>query len=147
MKVNDKALFLDDIRLPDDAFLYGKKKMLVDESRIPKGCWTVKRNYNEFKDFIEAEGCPRVVSFDNDLHPLHYGIYHNAMDTGYFDWEMTEPKMGLHCLDLLLKFCLRNGLPFPKIYMHTANSMARKEMEEMIRRSKTTPRAGIFLPK
>jgi len=151
MKVNDKALFLDDIRSPDDAFLYGQRKMLVSESKIPNGCWTIKRNYEEFKDFIEKDGVPRVVSLDNDLHPVHYKIFHNAEATGYFDWKFVQPKMGIHCLDFLLNFCFTNEQDIPVLYFHTANSMARKEMEKMVEKSKCIyggrPRAGVFLPK
>jgi len=151
MKQNNIALFLDDIRDPKDGYLHGEKTKLVDESGIPAGCWQVVRTYDQFVRFVKKYGVPKTISFDNDLDPSHYQVYMKAVQSGYFEWLFIQPKMGLHALDFLLKYCRTNHVQVPRIYIHTANHMARQEMVNMIQRfsegGSSLGHAGLFLPK
>ena len=58
-------LFLDDERNPSDV------TWLTSPEGIPtyqdSTAWTIVRNQTEFQDYIEANGVPSHISFDNDL--------------------------------------------------------------------------------
>ena len=54
-----KCLFLDDERIPSDVFWNGAEYQELE--------WVVVRNSDEFKQWIEQNGIPDLISFDNDL--------------------------------------------------------------------------------
>lgn len=124
-------LFLDDIRMPKDAFLYGEKKSLIVASNVIERNWVIVRDYKEFVFMIQAKGIPRVVSFDHDLSEAHMNEYVKAVGNGYYEWEKLE-KTGLHCMIFLKEECDKQGLKFPTHYIHTANEFARKRMKDFI---------------
>lgn len=51
-------LFLDDLRVPRDIY----KNIDTDN-----GDWIVVRSFNEAAKFVQDNGVPEVISFDNDL--------------------------------------------------------------------------------
>ena len=106
--------------------------MVEPESGIPIAYWKVVRSYEQFMHFIRNQGMPRVISFDNDLHPTHYGHYAEACNTGKFYWENVQPKMGIHALQYILNTCKELELKLPIFYIHTANHLAREEMYKLI---------------
>jgi hypothetical protein len=59
-------LFLDDYRMPKDAFAYMHLKIYLDVE------WIVVRNYQAFISLIEGKGIPDMISFDHDLADEHY---------------------------------------------------------------------------
>src|SRR5947209_6776033 len=64
------AIFLDDIRVPSDVFLYIKDKDYLSDN------WIIVRSYNGFVDEInrywEENKClPDEISFDHDLSDIH----------------------------------------------------------------------------
>lgn len=54
-------LFLDDFRMPSDAFNYKPNPMYNNES------WVIVRNYDQFIECITKNGIPEIISFDHDL--------------------------------------------------------------------------------
>jgi len=52
----DYKIFLDDIRMPTDIY-----------PKTDNNSWIIARNLTEFKEFINKNGAPSYVSFDNDL--------------------------------------------------------------------------------
>lgn len=136
-KINNAALFLDDLRDPAAGYLYHEKVSLVEKSQIPAGSWTVRRDYDQFVRYIKEKGVPRAVSFDNDLHPSHYEAYIKASSSGEeFDWTFIQPRMGIHCLKFLIEYCERYSIDLPIIYIHTANEYARGAMRIMVEMAK-----------
>ena len=106
-------LFLDDFRMPKDAFGYTFLPIynLVD--------WIVVRNYYAFITLIQTKGIPEIISFDHDLADEHYD-YQEHLDGEYYD-IMTE-KTGYHCAKWLIDYCLDNKLEIPKfIFIHSMN--------------------------
>jgi hypothetical protein len=144
------ALFIDDVRMPNVAYLYGQRKNLIDESRIPQGSWDIVRSYDEFADYIRKNGVPLTISFDNDLCEDHVKYYFEAVASGVFEWRGASPKMGIHCLELILNICKNNEMPLPKIFIHSANHFGRAEMEAMLEINKkcldSFSEGGILLP-
>jgi hypothetical protein len=81
------------------------------------------------KDFvknIDVMGIPDVVSFDNDL----IDIIDSSITTDQMvemmemrNWRNFKVKTGAHCAEYLVEKCKEIGVPIPKYYIHTANSM------------------------
>jgi hypothetical protein len=92
--MNNKKLYLDDLRNPVDSSLY------MGNVEIYKEDWVVVRNYKQFVDYIENNGVPDIVSFDHDL---------------------AEEKTGADCAKWLGEYLIENGIPIPKYYIHSMN--------------------------
>lgn len=112
-------LFLDDIRNPQDAYLYTKiPQYLAFE-------WHVARNYDEFVKFVEAKGPPDLVSFDHDLAAEHYvpdylwGDYDASK--AYQESREYKEKTGYDCAKFLCDYCVKHDLKIPKYRVHSLN--------------------------
>lgn len=129
MKTN---LFLDDIRHPYDAFKHTQETMFLQWE------WVVVKNFAEFTNWIRRNGVPDFVSFDHDLHDLHYTPpkYWNDLEVskafqqerGYGD----EPT-GKECAVWLVSHCHSVGKPLPKWYCHSQNPIGRERIEGVLR--------------
>lgn len=129
MKYN---LFLDDVRKPIEAFLYGETKMLCEHSGINPWLWVVVRNYDDFVKTVEEKGIPDVVSFDCDLHREHMREYvKNTSYSGIYEWENFQNKCGIHCAKYLKDLLAREGKT-TKVYIHSANEVGRRIIKEMM---------------
>lgn len=107
-------LFLDDNRIPLQAYyLTGNKQYLA-------GDWHSVKNYNEFKEFIETHGLPKLISFDHDLADEHYKIGAEEEFLG-FNYNKTTEKTGLSCAKWLCDYCQVRNLKFPDYLVHSAN--------------------------
>jgi hypothetical protein len=108
MKYN---LFLDDFRMPEDAFeiTHIPVYITIDD-------WITVRNYDEFIKTIQEKGIPDIVSFDHDLADVHYN---NQVNVPYD--EYTE-KTGYHCAKWLIDYCIDNNKELPAtILIHSMN--------------------------
>lgn len=106
-------LFLDDIRMPKDAFGYMHLPIYIQKE------WIVVRNYHAFISLIEGKGVPEIISFDHDLADEHYD-YQEHLDGDYYD-IMTE-KTGYHCAKWLIDYCIDNNKELPAtILIHSMN--------------------------
>ena len=56
-----KYLFLDDIRIPEDAYKYTNNHDFISKK------WDIVRSYDEFVEYITNKGLPRHIAFDHDL--------------------------------------------------------------------------------
>lgn len=121
-------LFLDDVRIPSDAYNYTK-----DTSYLKKK-WTVVRNYDEFckciKNSYERGYFLETVSFDHDLMDIHYQI--GDMSTDVKDYKNLE-KTGYHCAVWLCEFCIDNKLKMPEILIHSMNPVGKKRIQDTIK--------------
>ncbi|MCR6641636.1 MAG: hypothetical protein NVV82_22260 [Sporocytophaga sp.] len=101
-----KKLFLDDIRTVD---------MIYDKSVVSE--FDVVRSYKDFVNYIQSNGLPDFISFDNDL-----GLDENgevAFD-GYaaVKWLVYESGIDLRSL---------------KFNVHSANPVAAKQIDGLLR--------------
>lgn len=113
MDSNAYNLFLDDFRIPWDAFVYSKDTDFLTKQ------WIIVRSHKEFCECIaaryaETKAWPAVISFDHDLADTHYEMKE-------FDYEEMEEKTGYHSAKWLVDFCLDNKLPLPAFKIHSQN--------------------------
>lgn len=116
-------LFLDDCRIPSDAFLY------TQDTDFLKLKWIVVQNYNEFVHYISQEyetgKFPSMISFDHDLADVHY----NEPISDYSD---MEEKTGYHCAQWLANFCMDNDIKLPAYKVHSMNPVGKKNIESYL---------------
>lgn len=125
-------LFIDDVRKPAEAFLYGETKMLCDHSGINPWSWVIVRNYEDFVKTIKEKGIPEVVSFDCDLHMEHMKHYvKDSQHTGVYEWENFKNKCGIHCAKYLKDLLVREDKT-TKVYIHSANEVGRRIIKEIM---------------
>lgn len=125
-------LFLDDVRMPKDAWLYPQLITLIEESGIDD--WVVVRNYEEFETMIRNAGIPNVVSFDHDLHIEHMKHYFNVVEKiGIVEYGNLKYKTGLSCAQYLIDACRESKVPLPKCYVHSANEVGRNNIKKLLR--------------
>lgn len=109
-------LFLDDFRMPKDAFEYMKLPIYISVD------WSIVRNYYAFVQIIEGKGVPDIISFDHDLADEHYDP--QIMDGMTYDeiYDMFQEKTGYHCAKWLIEYCIDNNEKLPaEIYIHSMN--------------------------
>lgn len=124
-------LFLDDVRQPKEAFLYGESKMLCEYSGIPNGCWEIVRNYDDFVKILNEKGLPKAVSFDCDLSEKHTIYYiKETAQTEIYEWENFDVKCGIHCANYFKS--LLKGDEDIKIYVHSANHVGRRIIKQLL---------------
>lgn len=133
-KVKPTFLFLDDIRFPKNAFVDDGER-LTTISGIPDESWSIVRSYEEFVEWIEENGIPAVVSFDNDLFmnsniKYSYKQIVNALDMQ--DWEESIVKTGAHCAKYLVDKCKSLGKSLPMWYVHSASTKGRQIIKNIL---------------
>lgn len=122
-------LFLDDVRTLNEVFEYTKEPIYT----FPN--WDIVRSFDEFTKYITKNGAPIVVSFDHDLADVHYALHNDYPDPidRQTEWvkyhkDETHEKTGYDCLKWLIDYCHDNMFTFPKIYIHTMNTVGRNNM-------------------
>lgn len=116
-----KKLFLDDCRVPKDAFAILGHRIYLEDG------WDVVRSYNEFVAHIEKNGLPDLVSFDHDLADEHYADGGRWIAPRYDEYA---EKTGYHCAKWLAQKCYDEQLPLPRILAHTMNPVGRNNIIE-----------------
>jgi hypothetical protein len=115
-------LFLDDLRMPDQA---GSDEIYKDND------WIIVRSYDEFVKCIDDNGAPELVSFDHDLgleHIRYYfenGGHDNPPDP---DQAQFKEKTGKDCANYLTEYCTINGLPLPEYKVHSRNPVGKENI-------------------
>jgi hypothetical protein len=116
-------LFLDDSRMPEDAFTYTKNPMYLNLK------WYVVMNYDEFITTIESNGMPNVISFDHDLGNDHY-----LHQQGEIPYDQFTEKTGYHCAKWLIEYCIDHVKDVPKIiFIHSMNPVGSRNIESLFR--------------
>ena len=113
-------LWLDDIRDPyTEKFsvevLYLKEEYLnIDTSALYQEKCKVRwvKTQKEFENYINENGLPDLISFDNDL-----GIGNGE---------------GYDCAKWLVEYCMNNELQLPKWFVHSANPVAKENIENLL---------------
>ena len=100
-----KKLFLDDIRTIE---------MVYDKSEINK--YDIVRTYDEFTEYIEKNGLPNFISFDNDLGLNDKG---EVAPDGLAAAKWLVYKSGLNLVNLKFK-------------VHSANPVASEQIKGLL---------------
>jgi hypothetical protein len=116
-------LFLDDIRMPVDAFSYTNKKMFIQED------WVIVRDYNQFVQHIELNGLPKMIAFDHDLADSHYTPEELWTDyeksKAWQEQQVHKEKTGLECAKWLVEYCIDNDEELPDFFCHSQNPVGK----------------------
>ena len=103
-------LFIDDFRMPKDAFAYMKLPQYITKE------WIVVRNFYAFITIIQNKGIPDSISFDHDLSDSHYNTELNI------PYDQYTEKTGYHCAKWLIDYCIDNNKKLPaEILIHSTN--------------------------
>jgi hypothetical protein len=121
-------LFLDDVRNPVHCVTYMQSRIGWKNPIYLQNDWMICRNYESFKNTLEAEGLPEFVSFDHDLADEHY-----APETD--DYQYIE-KTGLDCAKYLVDYCIKNKLKLPQYACHSMNPAGTKNIMEYLETAK-----------
>lgn len=118
-------LFLDDFRIPRDAFPYTKD---TDYLQLE---WSIVQNYKEFVKFIEEyyasnQKLPALISFDHDLADVHYEPQFAQTIVVHHE------KTGLGCAQWLVDFCLDHELKMPSFKVHSQNPAGGKNIQGLL---------------
>ena len=109
-------LFLDDVRMPKDAFDYMKLPIYTSVNS------DIVRNYYAFVQIIEGKGIPDIISFDHDLADEHYDPQIVEGEPYEKIYDMFDEKTGYHCAKWLLDYCIDNNEKLPaEIFIHSMN--------------------------
>lgn len=132
-----KKLFLDDIRQVRDACYY-----VVNPKIYWEEDWDIVRNYDEFVQYIEKNGLPDLISFDHDLADEHYEDlfsdpnWSKSNDDIELKYEEYREKTGLDCAKWLVEYCRENKLKLPIFFVHSANPVGRRNIEDYLHNAK-----------
>jgi hypothetical protein len=134
MKKNNLKLFLDDIRMPDAAFIYEERVKLIAKSGVQNCEWNIVRNYEDFCEFIDTFGIPEVVSFDHDLCEEHMNHYFTVTSQiGVIEYGNLKTKTGKHCAEYFVGKWREAGKPTVKVYVHSANRWGQVEIKKVLK--------------
>jgi len=121
-------LFLDDWRDPKDCLNYMANR--ANELFIEYYAdWVVVRSFDEFKQTIEENGLPMLISFDHDLDPG--GIAPDAVD----EYETLGTKnTGWHCAYWLVnEYLKKTGQKKPLCIIHSVNKVGTKHILDLLK--------------
>ena len=122
MRINKKNLFLDDFRKPSD----------VTWATLPSVDWDTVRSVDSFKKWINKQGVPALVSFDNDLLPHHY-----------VDNNLSEKGSGFEACKWLVSICELSNIAFPEWIVHSRNTRGVRRMVDLLLRTEISWDKGI----
>jgi hypothetical protein len=124
--MTETFLFLDDVRVPSEAYAYTKQEIFI------KRQWEIVRNYEEFRSFIELNGLPKFISFDHDLADTHYTPEHLWTDyeksKEWQDRQVHSEKTGYECAVWLVNYCRKNRVKLPRYYCHSMNPVGKDKI-------------------
>ena len=126
-------IFLDDQRMPCDAYDYEYALPLLEISGTVKDDWIIVRNYKDFR-FLVSYRIPDMVSFDHDLHMEHIRHYFEETEkTGIINYELFNEKTGKDCAEFLVeKWKASDKKIKPRIFIHSANDFGRASIRKAL---------------
>ncbi len=124
-------LFLDDFRIPQDAFKY------KFDTRYNKLKWVTVINYKQFTetiiDKVKSGYWPELISFDHDLADEHYNddMYKGVEKYSELYKNFTE-KTGYDCAKWLVDYCIDNDLKLPECLVHSMNPAGGENIKSLL---------------
>lgn len=114
-------IFLDDIRIPLDAFYYTRYEI------YNKLNWSIVRSFNEFIEFIEKNiDDISLISYDHDLG---FETYNKCNVVSIIDYDTLTEKTGYDCAKWLCDYCIDNNKKLPDFIVHSMNPIGKKSIE------------------
>lgn len=106
-------LWIDDVRNPQikrwtDWFIKNVGAVTTDVF-----CWV--KNFDEFKEYIDNYGLPRVICFDHDLG-----------ESG------ENERNGLTCAKYLVEYCIKHNLDIPEYACQTSNPVGKENISSLL---------------
>jgi hypothetical protein len=96
--------------------------------------WDIVKTYDEFVEYIETNGVPDVISFDNDLADEHYDSDMYSLSDSYNQkYSKFKEKTGYDCAKWLCDYCVVNSLPLPKYYVHSMNPIGCENITSVLK--------------
>lgn len=118
-------LFLDDFRVPEDAFVYTRDREFMSLQ------WDIVRSHEEFVKHITERfkngEFPGMIAFDHDLDDAHY-----EHTSGDFPYDDMKEKTGMHSAKWIVDFCIDNKLKLPDYKVHSMNPGGRDNIEGLL---------------
>ena len=98
-------------------------RLYLDDIRTPQtDDWVIVRTCEEFKDYLDNNPMPDLISFDHDLAHEHY---HNDMYKGQQEYNKLyssfSERTGLDCAKYLGHVMFNKGGTFPQCNVHSMN--------------------------
>jgi len=127
---NNKNLFIDDKRMPSDAYL---EKLWDNPHNIYIDFeWEVVESHWDFVKWIANNGVPKIISFDHDLAPSHYTPSHLWNDyeksKEWQEKQVHKEATGVASAIHILQHCKKYNLELPIFYVHSANPVGRDKI-------------------
>jgi len=137
MNTKKYNLFLDDLRVPyidpihklelteeqlnfASAYQYSNFAPFKDER------WAIVRDYNQFVEYINKYGLPKLIAFDHDLADVHY------TEQDFIAYSEYHEKTGFDADKWLCNYCQDNGEKFPDYIVHSWNPVGKENIEKYI---------------
>lgn len=124
MQVN---IFLDDFRIPQDAYVYTKNPIYLKKE------WITVKNYPEFVAILEKilldGNTIGSVSFDHDLADEHYGVPCEVFDNFTAD-QLGMEETGLDCAKHMTAFLDKHKWPMPGMTVHSMNPVGKERIQQ-----------------
>ena len=113
-------------RSPPHIALPASYSLYLDDRRTPplNREWVVAKTYDDFVNTIWSMGVPDFVSFDHDLHPMHYLHLEHPIP-----YETYSVLTGYHAAQWLVEHCSLLGCCLPDWAVHTFNPTGRYNIE------------------
>ena len=140
-------LFLDDIRIPKDAWQYKYYTPYLKEE------WKIVRDYKQFVDYISRNYkkgfFPKFISFDHDLCDEHYAPREHWSEK-YNAWAESKnfkEKTGMGCAKWLIDFCMDNNVKLPEYMVHSMNPAGAENIQSILDNYKKYEENGYEIKK
>jgi hypothetical protein len=131
MKNQIKRLFLDDLRIPTDCPKTHYMTYRGVDLTIYHEEWNIVRSHGQFVNWIEQNGLPDLISFDNDL-----GDDTNLKGVlpieEWFDIDNNREYTGYDSAHWLVNYCLDNNLILPEFAVHSANPAGYENIQGLL---------------
>ena len=118
-------LFLDDYRIPSDAYYYTGNYLYMDKP------WIIAHKYDDFIEIITEkyleDQLPVLISFDHDLAHEHY------KNTETIDYSEFKEKTGYDCAKWLVDFCIDKNVSLPDYLVHSMNPVGKANIISLLK--------------
>ena len=131
--MKEYKLFLDDYRIPIDAWKYTGFTPYKDNH------WKIVKDYNQFVSYItrnyeKHDAFPSIIGFDHDIADDHYAPQEHWSEKydAWADGQNFKEKTGMDCAKWLVEFCMDNNLKLPQWFGHSMNPAGRENIDSYL---------------
>jgi hypothetical protein len=113
-------LFLDSEKIPLNVITVSEK----DKNRYLNYKWKIVKSYEEFKNILNNNGIPDIISFEHDLNDEHKNLLE-------YDYDNFINKTGYHAAEYLIEYCNLLNKDLPIVLIHTQNPIGYKNIKNL----------------